>query len=61
MMDVYKNFMNPKKNGKDCPKCGEELWDTRPYLQLNSNPPKKEVHCEKCNYKGYRIASTTHL
>ena len=56
MMDVYKNFMDPKKNGKDCPKCGEELWDTRPYLQLNSNPPKKEVHCEKCNYKGYRIA-----
>lgn len=54
MVDVYKSFMGPRKNGEECPECGEELWDTRPFVRLMSDPPQTEVHCENCKYKGYR-------
>jgi len=47
---------NPKPNGIECPKCKEELHDTQPNMVLTSYPPKKNVGCLKCGYKGYRIA-----
>lgn len=56
----YFNFNNlnqrPLKNGIACPKCGEELLDSNPNMTLTSYPPKKNIHCEKCDYRGYRIA-----
>ena len=42
-------------NGIACPKCGEELWDTSPMVSLMSNPPQKNIHCPKCEYKGFRL------
>jgi hypothetical protein len=51
---MYSNL--PQFNGIACPECGEELLDKNPMITLNSNPPKKSVHCSKCTYQGYRIA-----
>ena len=48
--------MEPKLNGLSCPDCDNELYDTNPSTTLMSKPPKKSVHCEKCGYKGYRLA-----
>jgi len=42
-------------NGIAC-SCGEELWDTYPNSTLTSNPPQKEVHCQKCGFQGFRVA-----
>lgn len=52
--DYGKN--EPKLNGIACPDCDNELYDSNPNMTLMSNPPKKSIHCEKCGYKGYRIA-----
>lgn len=50
------NYMgNPIKNGLACPKCGNELLDSTPNMTLTSMPPKKSIHCDKCEYKSYRI------
>ena len=46
---------NPQPNGIKCPKCGEELMDTYPNMILTSDPPQKNVHCPKCDHKGYRF------
>ena len=48
----------PTPNGIACPKCGEELVDTKPNETLTSMPPQKNVGCSsnKCDYTGYRIA-----
>lgn len=43
-------------NGIACPKCGEELYDSRPMVILTSMPPQKNVACSKCDYRGYRLA-----
>jgi DNA-directed RNA polymerase subunit RPC12/RpoP len=45
----------PKPNGIACPECGNELMDTNPMMTLTSHPAKKNVHCPKCEYRGYRI------
>ena len=45
----------PQPNGIACPKCGEELYDSCPNATLTSNPPQKNIHCEKCGYRGYRV------
>ncbi len=50
------NGESPKGNGIQCPKCNSELLDSNPMLVLTSNPPQKNVHCEKCGYRGYRVA-----
>jgi len=50
------NSNEPILNGIACPKCGEELYDSNPMMTLTSMPPKKNVHCSKCDYVGYRIA-----
>lgn len=47
---------SPKPNGIGCPQCGSELVDSQPSVTLTSNPPKKDVHCPKCDYRGYRLA-----
>jgi hypothetical protein len=48
----------PIPNGIACPKCGEELLDTKPNEILTSMPPQKNVHCsnKKCDFRGYRVA-----
>ena len=53
--EVWSMYGNPRKNRIECPKCGEELLDSTPNIILTSNPPKLNIHCEKCNYRGYRI------
>ena len=45
----------PRPNGIACPKCGEELADMDD-LVLCSMPPKKNVICQKCGYRGYATA-----
>jgi C4-type Zn-finger protein len=45
----------PVKNGVPCPTCGEELFDSNPNIIYTSHPAQKGVHCDKCNYRGYRI------
>jgi len=50
------NSNEPQLNGIACPKCGEELYDSNPMMILTSMPPKKNVHCSKCDYVGYRTA-----
>lgn len=50
------DLSKPIKNGIACPKCGEELIDSNPMAVLCSNPPKKNIKCESCDYSGYRIA-----
>ena len=49
-------MMLPHPNGIECPECGKELWDSNPMMVLTSNPPKKDVHCPECGYRGYRLA-----
>jgi len=45
----------PIPNGIECPKCGAELFDSFPRIILASNPPQKNIHCDNCGYKGYRV------
>ena len=51
-VNMYSN--EPRPNGIACPECGNELMDTNPMMTLTSHPAKKDVHCPKCEYKGYR-------
>lgn len=46
---------NPCPNGISCPVCEKELVDTNPLTILPSFPPKKSVHCDSCDFKGYRV------
>ena len=50
---MYDN--RPQKNGIECPNCKSELLDSNPFITLTSDPPQKNVHCDECGYKGYRI------
>lgn len=52
------NNNEPVLNGIECPKCGHELYDSRPMVTLTSHPAQKNTHCSnsKCDYVGYRIA-----
>jgi len=52
---AIQNSYKPHPNGLECPECGAELWDSNPMVTLTSSPPQKNVHCEKCDYIGYRI------
>lgn len=53
--DCYQRENAPKPNGIECPRCGAELLDSTPMIVLASYPPKKSVHCAKCDYRGYRV------
>jgi len=46
---------NPRPNGIACPECGAELLDSNPQIILTSAPPQLDIHCDKCDYIGYRI------
>ena len=50
------NDNSPVLNGIACPNCGEELYDSNPMITLTSMPAQKNVHCNECEYSGYRIA-----
>lgn len=45
----------PMKNGIECPKCKQELYD-KDNIILASNPPKRNIVClnKECNYTGHR-------
>jgi len=43
----------PRLNGIECPKCKKELFDSD-NMTLTSNPPQKNIHCQSCDYRGYR-------
>jgi hypothetical protein len=45
----------PQKNGIECPKCKNEMWDSNPMVTLTSHPAQKNIHCD-CGYSGYRLA-----
>jgi len=45
----------PRPNGLACPQCGAPLLDSDGAV-LTSYPPQKNVHCDKCRYRGYRVA-----
>lgn len=51
-MKRYSNW--PKLNGIACPNCGAELYDSDDLI-LASNPPQKNIHCNKCGFMGYRV------
>ena len=53
---LERNSDKPKGNGIACPECSEELFDTNPSMELLCMPPKKDVYCVKCGFKGMRIA-----
>jgi DNA-directed RNA polymerase subunit RPC12/RpoP len=50
------NSNDPRGNGIECPECKSELFDSAPMITLTSMPPQKNIHCESCGYKGYRVA-----
>ena len=55
--DFYREMTGGERlNGIACPNCGAELYDSSPMVIFTSSPSKKNVHCSKCNYVGYRIA-----
>lgn len=54
--DSMAKLNQPHPNGIKCPECGKELWDSRPMITLTTSPPRKDIHCPKCGYKGYRLA-----
>ena len=56
---AYMSYMKSAEacpNEISCPECGKELWDTTPMLTLTSYPPKMNIHCRACDYRGYRLA-----
>ena len=54
--EYYENVELLNKNGIACPKCWKELLDGSPAVILTSHPPQKNIHCNACGYKGFRIA-----
>ena len=55
-MAFYARSVEPHGNGIACPKCGAQLWDSDPKMMLPTQPPKKNIHCPACDYRGYRLA-----
>ena len=53
--ELHQSRYMAKPNGIECPECKSELYDTNPAVTLMSHPPKKDVHCEKCGFIGYRV------
>jgi len=43
-----------RQNGIACPECGAELWDTYPPVVRVTEPLKTRIHCQECDYWGYR-------
>lgn len=55
-LDFYTNADKPRSNGIACPSCGDELFDSNPSVVLTTWPAKFSVHCNTCDYSGFRIA-----
>jgi DNA-directed RNA polymerase subunit RPC12/RpoP len=53
---AFAAFGKPRLNGIACPQCGNELYDSNPSVTLTISPAQKNIHCEDCDYVGYRIA-----
>lgn len=47
---------DPSPNGIACSNCDAELLDTDPLFTCTSDPPKKHIHCDNCEFEGYRLA-----
>ena len=52
---AYQLGRESKPNGIACPECDKELLDTNPDIQLMSCPPKSAIHCNACDFTGYRV------
>jgi len=56
---MYAQYAKKKKGvvlaGVLCPQCQTELEETKPGVILSSLPPKKEVVCSSCGFRGYKI------
>lgn len=46
----------PRPNRIACPNCNAELVDPTPNIQISGNPPRLNVECPKCGFKGTRVA-----
>lgn len=53
VLSHYTNQKQSLKTGIECPNCKCELNFYNEGVVLLSNPPKKEVVCFDCNYRGY--------
>jgi len=42
--------------GIACPQCGDQLKESNPGMLLMSNPPRKSVRCDTCNYSSSILA-----
>lgn len=54
-MQLYCMINANLKNDIACPRCGEEMIDSKLNVVLTSYPLKKQVTCEKCSFNGYAI------
>lgn len=54
--EIRRSLLEFRRNGIACPTCGSELLDSLPSINLMSNPPQKNIHCDACGYRGFRIA-----
>ena len=54
ILKMIENPEKPCKNNIACPKCGEELYDSNPFLVLTSYPPQHHIRCKSCNWQGTR-------
>jgi len=45
----------PLPNGIACPKCGKELLDVQRAITVSGRPPKKNVWCPACDWRGTRV------
>lgn len=54
-MQKYTLIGKPHANNIACPQCGAELLDSNPGVTLASFPAQKEIHCDACGFRGYRI------
>jgi len=52
---LQQKLSTPGPTGLKCPDCGKELFDSNARVILNPQPPKKEVHCPYCRFKGTRV------
>jgi len=57
--EKWKEIYSQSKNngtGIACPQCGDELIESMPVTLLCSDPPRKSVKCEVCNFNGSILA-----
>lgn len=50
-----KTLYDLQLNGIDCPKCGKPLYDAATSAIPRLFPPRMEVECTVCEFKGEKI------